>query len=233
MTILTTFLPILIMIGLVGVCFFVIKKSFNFKRKKRGFGTNRFLVGYILVLLIATILFYVLPDDEFLSVPKNPLGWSELEQIQNNIYQADDQEAIDQMEELDVVNEWSIPFQKDELIISSTNNGEYIFILAEVKSEMDNTIEVVHYATNSMLLKRNDQIAYDVELENNTLNIMSPNPVNLKLQHFDAEFTTTQFSKTAQFKTEYFSFGIRGPELLYIKVPNNVKITGDVEFVEK
>lgn len=193
---------------------------------------------YGALLLIAVGVFYLLPIEE--SLNKVVETQEELAQAGRAgdllMITASEGKQIEK-ENIDGVfikNRWDFPYEAKQLEVTQVDERHGIpFILIERKED-DGQIEVIQYYTRAIIenIELTDEIApFTIQLEKNQLMISNPNVIDMHVGKFAKEFTISQF--TSQNGIDLFSDvnHIHGANVLYIRVPKNVEVEGEVQFV--
>lgn len=228
-------LPIIIMLVLIGLIVFSINRVVS--RRNKYINSKRIywmLGGYVVVLLVATALFFRIPIDQDISFE----GHIDLN-ISPNLEHITSQYLLDDAITY-IVNEKEFPYEENELNIQvDTSNGRYnsMRILVERKDEADQMIEATVYQTPTFI---------------NHLNIteyINPIQVDLTLSALLIDGIWTELSYASfrtgfpfrQFKENRLLWFdedlIYGQQLLFLRVPKNVEIIEkenvDVVYLEE
>lgn len=220
--------PFIVVFGLIGLVVF----SFNQLGSRRNKYIHRknvywMLGGYVVVLLISTVLFLsipIQPNTHFAAETDH--GYPYLESITS-------QELLDKASNF-IVNEKQFSYEKDYLNIhlnTSEDRYHHFRVLVERKNENDQMIEAVIYQTPTFINDWNiteyiEPIDVDVSLSALLIdNIWK----GFSYASFKPEFPFSQFDEDRQ---PMFEGNIRyGQELLFLRIPKDVDII-DKENVE-
>lgn len=194
---------------------------------------------YGALLLVAVGVFYLLPIEESLNnVVENQ---KELAQAERAGYLL--MNAASEGKQIEKVNidgvlikkQWDFPYEGKQLDITQVGQ-QYSspFILVERKEGDDGQIEVIHYYTRTIIENiefTDERGPFTIQLEKDQLMISNPNMIDINVGQFAKEFTISQF--TSQNGMDLFSDvnQIDGTNVLYIRVPKNVEVEGEVQFV--
>lgn len=223
MNVIYSLLPIILLILLAGFIIFQTKR--NSKKKKRYLSGQkiRFMFGvYLVVLLISVGLFFLIPDEGKISEPKVNHNFHYMyDKVMDGHVSAIDQDRI--------TKQWHFDYDGDELMMKAANNDmNGISIFVEKKKENDGKIDVLFYQTPTYVegIDVTDQVKPPlVDLSSGALSVAKPRLQELKFTSFKQEFSISQFTGE-----DWFRMGdtfIRGDHLLYIRVPNDLKIHQD------
>jgi hypothetical protein len=194
---------------------------------------------YGALLLIAVGLFYLLPIEESLNkVVENQEELAQAERAGGLLMNAAFEGKQIEKENIDGVfikKQWDFPYEGKQLDITQVGQQYSIpFILVERKEDNDGQIEVIHYYTRTIIenIEFTDKRGpFTIQLEKNQLMISNPNMIDIHVGKFAKEFTISQF--TSENGLDLFSDRnhIDGTNVLYIRVPKNVEVEGEVQFV--
>lgn len=224
-TIVMSFLPILIF-GVIFMFLYVIQRNASFK------GVRLVVSIYLGILLLATIVYYFLPDTHFvwneqLETGKSP-DW-ELDRY-DSFYNAAMDGTIADFEGVKKKDSWSFPYQEEELDISSMETLN-IFTVFERKESNDETIELFYYVGNTVY---NGIDTYEnisgpsVLLQGHELRVDNPKEYQLTFASFHKDFVISQF-KGNGLVDEFDYNEVDHPadfQVLYIKIPKDLTLTG-------
>lgn len=198
---------------------------------------------YVGILAVSAIVYMFLPKDFYAYEIDSKLHEStpaptesEIEEI--NFYEAVADGTYDQLEGVYQKGKWEFDYTNDELTIRSLDDYLRSDIFVEHKEMNDNKIEAAFYTTKSIIggidVTEEQQLPY-VNLANNILQITIPRQV-LNFKRFDKEAVIAQFTGGSWIGPSSHSITKVGTQMLYIKVPKDVKIIEAenvyIEFVE-
>jgi uncharacterized protein (UPF0333 family) len=240
--ILTTIVPFILLIIIIAVIFSTInaiKKASIFRK----INVKLVLGLYGLLLLAAAGIFYLLPTEK--SSNEIVSNHEELIQAQRASEQlthaASGGKQIDHenIEGVQVKKSWDIPYEGNKLEIIGEGEQYYTgFTLVKRKDSNDQKVEVTQYSTRTIMQKidfTNEMKPYTLNIAGDTLSISDPNQVDIKVGKFNHEFTITQFAENRNSKDPFDPFedeyDVFGENVIYIQVPKDVEVRGDVQFV--
>ncbi|WP_078379869.1 hypothetical protein [Sutcliffiella halmapala] len=213
---------IIIIIFLIFIGFLLF--SPQIKKQRAVLSSNKsvkILGGYAAILLISTGITFLLPDDTFIT---NKANISE-EGIDDTTYHA----LINKqpVESNFVKKKASIPYEEKQLHIN-VNNPNYsgFALIYEKDPTLENRLEVTTYVGKSTVndIDISDFIHYPmVNIDDQSLIILQPKPIDLKFTMLKKEFPFSQFNGE-NWMDHYSSFA---NPILYIKVPADVEVTID------
>ncbi|WP_226670052.1 hypothetical protein [Metabacillus litoralis] len=224
-------LPIVIILFLIFVAFQLNKVISNTGIYEKL--NLRWLLGlYAVVLFLSVCLFYLFPFD---------IGSKNVVDNKKEILNAQSESdalltaalegkkiSEENLKGVLTREELNIPFEHNELEIFAEEQHGSNIVLVERKSTDDQKINVTQYYTRAILgnIEVTEEIKpYIVELNENTLSIMYPEPLDIQVGKFAKEFTITQFTGEAGlFDTMNDDLDARGESVIYVKVPKDVKI---------
>jgi heme/copper-type cytochrome/quinol oxidase subunit 2 len=237
--ILTTIIPILLVLIIIAVIYKLVNviKKVPFLQK---FNLKWMLSIYGVLLLVAVGLFYVIPierssnkivdnKDELVKVEKArrllTMAASEGKQISK--------ENIDGVE---IKNQWDFTYGEKQLDVTiSEEQLGTLFTLVERKNVNDDRVEVIQYHTRTIIehLDITDDIRpLTLELVEGELTIRDTNAVDIHFGKFDKEFTISQFTEQKGIEDSFIGEDhIWAENVLYIRVPKDIDVEGDFQFV--
>lgn len=222
--------PIVILLFIV----FMIKKSIRWKFMNVR-GTRWLLAIYASILLVSVIIFYSLPTENF---QKRMLTEKEVQEIANDsihAFEAATKGEIDNTKGVYRNGEWEFDFSGEKLTLVK---GDAIssFVVVEKKDINDGKIEVVSYASDLVIenvVLKEKLNPPGIELSGENLRLIMPEMQELHYSMFDKEFTITQFKPGRSREELYEGNMYMGNEILYVRIPKDVFMSGDFQFVEK
>ncbi|WP_226038047.1 hypothetical protein [Aquibacillus saliphilus] len=225
MTLIMQLLPLIIMIGLIVVIVVIVKKNDLFRINQMSGNKIKWVLSiYGIILLASIVVFFSLPDDEITSISQ--VDSEKIERSNQELYNRAHLGTLEQSKQITVKEKWQ--FDVKEQFLQVTSNGEEnqdIIIFVERKESNDGEIDVVKYATESLV----NHGGYQVELNNNKLIVQQPDKMDYHFAIFTNEFSITQFTGE---KRLHFPTSAIEAELLYIRIPKDLELTGEVQFVE-
>ena len=235
MSLLLAIVPIIVVVLLLsGVLF-----AFKPKKKKPAMGVKKtkWIVGiYAVILIIATLLSFILPVDR--NTAGKGLSKSDVDKIQkvqDSIYGSISNGRFKEQEFKSALikkKSWSFPFDEKTLTFSKGDSDNFSPSILVEKTN-NNEIQAVYYVGKAIVdgIDVTDEISSPtINLNHSTLIFGNPDAKEVKLAKFSTAFSFDQFSgKPTIFNHE--SYGIFGIDILYLKVPKDVQITGDYQPV--
>jgi hypothetical protein len=198
-------------------------------RFMNGSGTTKVFAGYLIILLTAGILSFIVPvkgalEAEYLTDKE----LEENDRLNSDIYSVIESGKIKEAEGLTKKESWDFPLNEELLDIKLM--GQNVMIFIEKVDSLEGKVEVNHYSTYSYIDNINITDRFkspEIELSESTLKIFPPDSVKtLKLVKFKNAFPFTQFSEEG----EQFNGGygmMQGMDFLYITVPADTEVNGD------
>jgi hypothetical protein len=193
-----------------------------------GSGITKIFAGYLIILLVAGILSFMVPVEGTLEAEY--LTDKEIEEndrMNSDIYSIIESGRIEEAEGLTVKESWDFPLNDQLLDIKFM--GQNVMIFIEKVDTLEGKVEVTHYSTFSYV----DNIditdlfkSPEMELSESTLKIFPADHVNIKLVQFTNAFPFNQFTEDGeQFNSGYGM--MQGLEFIYITVPSDTEVKGD------
>ncbi|MBM6617415.1 hypothetical protein [Bacillus suaedaesalsae] len=222
---------------LILIVSFMIKGSVRWKFMNIR-GTRWIVLIYGALLLVSTILFYILPNENN-NKQNRTLSEKELQEISSSsikAFEAATKGEIDNTKGVYRNGEWEFDFTGEKLVLTK---GDAIssFVVVEKKEINDGKVEVVSYATDLIIenvVLKEKLNPPGVELSGENLRIIMPEMQELNYSMFDKEFTITQFKPDRSREESYEGHMYMGNEILYVRIPKDVFMSGsDFQFVEK
>lgn len=216
---LMSILLLLLLLGAVIIIITIVKKPSFIKSSTR---SSRLLAGYIALLLLATAVFYLLPDKKFQNVDSIPVTDGSWERIYEDLLE---KREVDPKH---VRSRTSISIEEKELQLGVSSPDFFVSILVERDSSLENRVEATMYASyftvNDFDLSK-EVPTPSLMLQDGTLTIMRPPMVELELKMIKKEFVFSQFSNDRDLEDDGFGSAHQDP-ILYLKVPQDLKIKG-------
>ncbi|MGD6968278.1 hypothetical protein ACQCVP_17755 [Rossellomorea vietnamensis] len=222
---------ILFIAGILVLVFFLAKPASKiFLKGRRG---NWVFGSYIAILFIGAVLSYLVPNN---STGIDPLSEEELKAEEMNNRQFHDlawKGRIDEAKGAVLHKEWEMDYEGKELMVPYENGNYYINILVEKTENDEGTIHAAHY-TGKEFLDNVDVTSKlpspELRIVEGTLQITPPFPVEVKVAKTAFPYPFHQFTDGySMFENNRGS--LYGMEILYLKVPSDIKVNGDVEYV--
>lgn len=201
-------------------------------RIMKGVGMTRVFTGYIIVLLIASVFSFFLPEKESFAgryVTNKEL--MEQQRLSDKIYSIIEEGKIAEADGLIEKDSWSFPLEGNVLNINSYNQNSAIFI--EKVDGLDGNIEVSHYMTKSYInnVDVTDRFTSPrVEFMDSKLSLYPAEVVEVKVVQFGNPFPFSQFSGNEIEFPGYFGMN-HGMEFIYIRIPEGTEINGEGHLI--
>lgn len=223
------FLPILIMI-IIAITFgaFIKKNSTPKVRYMTGKPTRFFIYGYASILLIALIVYYLLPTQPV----EGNNNLYDMQALHQEIYTAASEGKIDQINEKYKNRKLEFAIPGEQLTITPTDPYYDITIFAERKDTNDGKIEVMSITT-PLIIEGIDYTntikTLGISLDGDRLTLIYPEPTEIKLAVDSKEFTISQFTEDLE------SYNIMEPifrntGIIYMEIPKDLQITNENEM---
>lgn len=180
--------------------------------------------GYVVVLLIATGVYYVIPKPELgnENIGEDEEGnWG----IASQLYDAASQGELGNEYDPFIKGKWEIDIPDDTLDLEyDQKNGEPISIFADKKEESDGVAEVQLYSSPTMVgeIDVSDKIPLvHVDTSPGKMNLINPDSTKIAFASYKKEFPITQFTGENNRKHQSIQ---NGDSLLYIQIPEDVQL---------
>jgi hypothetical protein len=230
---LASIISLLFFVGIIALVFFGLKAlGTKFFRGKKG---NWVFGVYTAILFIAAVISYMLPN----SIPYGGEAVTN-EQVKQDQHRSDEffrlvrAGKIDETEGALLKKEWEFPIKGNELEVPFNNADYYISVLVERKDTEDGVVEAAHYTSKAFLenIDVTDEISSpDIRIVDGNLQISPPAPVEIKMAKTAYPYPFYQFTEGySMFGREMSAY--HNMEIIYLRVPSDVAVTGDVEYVE-
>ena len=234
----------MVVVVLLVATFFIVKKFTKSINHLNGKRIKGIFIGYLAILFIAFVVFYMLPSGDSTYKEMSQKDINKAADHVDPLLNALSKDKLNQMENVYIKGNWNFTYNKNKLEIASSdsqNSGVWIFV--KRKDTNDKKVEAVYYTTKTII----DRIdltgkinSPKLALEGNRLNIIKPEPYEIKLIKYQKEFTVTQFSKGMGIESEESQenpSNVMGSSVFYIQIPKDVQLTFDsnkvnVQYVE-
>ncbi|TDL31468.1 hypothetical protein E2R51_13975 [Jeotgalibacillus sp. S-D1] len=206
------------------------------KRRISGNNILKLFLGYMAVLLIATVAFYIFP---FAEVPDNEIGEQSHEPLSKQgaeLYNLSTQGDFDKIDPAFLKSTQEISYNKNEITIVETLTEQSAFqIVVEKKESDDGMIELRYYESPYRLMNVNisDQISkIKTEIIEDNLLINSDGRPELSYSTISKPMILSQFQGDREDKMFNEINYTEGTRVLHVKVPGNVEVTNEKnEFI--
>jgi hypothetical protein len=207
-----------LLLSIVILIVLFVKKPYFTKTSTR---SMKLFCGYVALLLVATAVFYVLPDKKYQTVHSIPVADGSWETLYEDLLE---KKEVNQKH---VRNRTSYPIGENELQLAVSSPEYYnISIIVERDSTLENRVETTMYASyltvNDFDLSK-EVPTPSVKLQNGTLTIIQPAMLEIELKMIKKEFVYTQFTDENWLEDEGFGSSHSSP-ILYLKVPQDMEI---------
>jgi hypothetical protein len=224
-------ISIFFLAGIIVLGFLLTKPTSKiFLKGRRG---NWVFGSYLALLFIGAGISYLIPSDSF---EIEPLTDEEMKVQQKNNEQYYDlawQGRIDEAKGAVFQKEWELPYEGEELNVPFESGEYFITIFVEETEADDGIIRAGHY-TGKAFVDNIDITSLapspELKIEGDTLQIIPPEPVEVKVAKTAYPYPFHQFTDGYKmFENDGSAFF--GGEIIYLRVPSDVKVTGNVEYV--
>lgn len=221
-------LPLLLLILLIIVGFGSFSQRISGSRFLNGSGVTKVFAEYLIILLVAGTLSFIVPVEGTLEAEY--LTDKELEEndrLNGDIYSIIESGRIEEAEGLTIKESWDFPLNDNLLDIKFM--GQNVMIFIEKVDSLEGKVEVTHYSTFSYVDNIDITDCFkspEIELNESTLKIFPADHVNIKLVQFTNAFPFNQFTQDGeQFNRRYGM--MQGLDFIYITVPADTEVNGD------
>ena len=218
-SILSAFLPIIIILMIVGIVIFTSKIGKGFFSIKM---THWLFIIYVAVLVIATAIVPFISDD---TMDREVMKQEDIDQEINDLFSLLHQGEINQIQEDYLLQSNHFEnYEHPTLTISSqTDYGPEIFV--ERKTDNDGSIESFTYA-NGLLIGginfSNKRKPISLEMVEDTLTI-KPISQEIRVSILSSSFPIRQFTGESMLDHSFST----GNQVIYLKVPGDLKIIAE------
>jgi heme/copper-type cytochrome/quinol oxidase subunit 2 len=224
-----TVLPVVIFIIIAIVSVSLIKKTVTSKPKYvSGRRTKCILGGYAFILLLAMVLYYIMPSDSYTYVD---LSRVEEHTERENRFKEVTEGNIDQVLQDYKHKQWEFTYDNPQLKLDFPNGFDGMTIFIERKHTSDDKMKVIILKTRTIAdgIDLSDKIPFPkVEQDGKLLRILEPEHIEIKLAKFSKEFTITQFTSEDE-RYDEMGFFI-SERMVYLQIPKNVEISNEEIF---
>lgn len=193
------------------------------------------LGSYLIVLLIATGVYLILPKQDH--VYSEQINQDEIPNLADFVYEGKSLGDV----YMYVQNQWELPYDQTELQIVGQHNDydEFnVLISVERKAEDDGIVEITHYKT-PIIVEGLDITEYmdpiEVELSSTTLKLTGLERVDVKLSTYRNDFPVRQFTEENWWRDWESAFG---RQVLSLRIPHSLQINDvdesfDIHYVQE
>lgn len=186
------------------------------------------LAGYIIVLLIANIISFLIPvkqsfDGKYLSDEEIAAE----EKLNQTVYPLIESGDIEEAKGISEKQTWEFPLKGELLTIHSLNQNAMTFV--EKVDTLEDKVVVTHYVTKSFVDNVDITEKFtspEVQFNNATIKLFPADPVKIELVKFKPPFPFTQFSEKGNDLSGGYGM-YHGMDFIYIRVPKGTEVSGD------
>lgn len=224
-----TFLPIIILVGLI-IVLLTVARYVKIK------GWRKITAVYCGILLITTVVYYFMPYEKYKDNKVLDMQEMENEELINVMFHdAVSKGTVSDLPGVSKKKEWSFTFEGDSLMIGGLEQF-HSRVAVERKMENDQKIEATHFTTKN-IIEGIDFTEYlkspEISLNGDNLIIVAPERIRIEASAYRKELFLNQFIEDKH--KERMSIGqIMAQEVIYIRIPNNVELedSSNVTFID-
>ncbi len=231
-------IPILII--LVLVVLLVVRRSNSFSLRHN---IQFWLIaGYMLLLLASPALIKLLPVENLADAKLKTVSEEDMAKAMEgewDLYELAMEGRPEQVEGAFVLEQWEFPFDGSLINVAESSEYEGVSIIAERKDSADSKIEMLNYATKTIVEQfdfTDEMKPHKVALDGNTLKVAGPELKDINLAMFSREFVVSQIlgDSAASEQHSINMHGSYGSQLLYLRIPADVEVESEIpiHFVE-
>lgn len=220
------FIGILFLVG-----FFIVRKGSSVVKFLNGQRILMVTGCYILLLFLAQLFFYTLPNRDFPNKGVSPSDINKAHQDVSNFFVQLSEGKLSENKGVTINGQWNFNYNGNTLELDSADpqyTGSWS-IYVERKNSNDNKIEVRNYSTKIIL----NGIYYtsmikspEVILEGNKLHLMKPGTSNIQSVKFIKEFTVRQFTGgEGMFGGVDQMDTVMGMNVLFLRIPKDLQLS--------
>lgn len=235
------FLPII----LIGIVIIVVVASLKLKTILPSISNirlNWIVTLYIIILLGAVILFYILSAQYADVDNSNHLTDDEYDEMYQEFYEAIIDKEFEESDYVVKMKEWTFDYtvSDEALRIGLADPHNLAFVIIEYKDVEDDKVDVIHYTTPTIVAGKDVThliLSPDVSLSGNQLVISNPPYYEVKIASLAKEFTIRQFMADENKPNDVFPWrGFGHDDILFVRLPKNVQFVEDtnvdIEVIE-
>jgi len=225
-----TFLPIILLILIIMLFYFLKSKPTRNKNKLlRGKSLKIFFTIYIAALIAGCVLFTFIPFEEYEISETIPEDQLQPDPLYNTLGQIN----IDEIKNMKTGDRYTFEYREDTLDLSA-NTNEYLgaIIIIEKKNTNDNVIKVSNYfnpvIVDQMIISEYPTVG--AVISGNSLILQSPQHINISICKLQNEFTISQFTGVVSEFDMGSSFS--SENVLLIQIPKDLKVISSKENID-
>ncbi|WP_113929051.1 hypothetical protein [Bacillus sp. P14.5] len=227
----SSLMSILFIAGILVLVFFLAKPASKiFLKGRRG---NWVFGSYMALLFIGAVISYLVPNNPYGSEPLTEEEMKVQEKNNEELYSLVWKGRIDEAKGAVLHKDWELKYEGDELMVPYEDGNYYLRVLVERTDRGDGVIQAGHYSGTTFI----DNIdvtskvpSPELRIVDGNLQIIPPARVEAKVAKTGYPYPFHQFADGYRmFEDNRGSF--YGSEILYLRVPSNVKVNGEVEYV--
>lgn len=226
MTGMTAVLPIIILILLIVLFILLSRRSYAvFPKLFYGKRIRWTVTGYVVVLLVATFVFYIMPEPDSMEQESGMNdedidGWAIASQIHSAASNGTVGEEFDQY----IVQDQEIEVTDDTYNLNQAN-GEPVFVFIKEKDENDGVVDATLYQTPTVIggIDISDDIpSMNMETNPTEATLTVPEHPELEFIAYQTEFPITQFTGGDNWMHPEIQ---KGDNLLLVQIPRDLRLT--------
>lgn len=196
------------------------------------------IAGYIVLLFASPALIKLLPvgnlaDGKMKTVSEKDMFRAMISE--RDLYELAMEGRPEQVEGAFVLEQWEFSFNGSQINVAERYEYEGGTVIAERKDQADDKIEVINYATKTIVEQfdfSDEMQPHKVNLDGDILKVAAPERHDVNLAMFSGEFVVSQILGESA-ATEQ-PINMCGSQLLYIRIPADVEVESEIpiEFVE-
>ncbi|WP_087974403.1 hypothetical protein [Oceanobacillus rekensis] len=229
MNVAISFLPILLLLGILFVLIAIIRRLNN-----RGKGAKWIFIGYIILLFVSVGVYYLLPIEKKTTDSKSYSFEETQGSYDMHLYDEIQHGRVDDIDSSFIRESWDFQYQGEQLeIIAPENNVNTVPIYVEKVDDIENVIEVVFYQTPVFveIVEVSKYTALpDINLSSNVLSVNKPydgSYESISFTTFKQEFPFRQLSGEKLMDHTVIS----GYDAIYIRVSEGIELEFDTNMM--
>jgi hypothetical protein len=227
-----------LLIIFVLVIVLVVRRSNSFSLRHN---TQFWLIAaYILLLLASPALIKLLPVENLADEKMKTVSGKDIAEAmfsERDLYELAIEGRPEQVKGAFVLEQWEFPLNSSLINVAEGSEYEGVTtIIAEKKDSADGKIEVINYATKTIIDQfdfSEEMMPHKVAFNGNILKVSGPECQEVGLAMFSREFVVSQILGDSAATEQHYTNNF-GSQLLYLRIPADVEVQSKttIHFVE-
>lgn len=222
-----TFQLIILILIVFTAAFLLFKDRVIFRGRFRYVTEVKWMLScYLFIILVATLVSYVLPQDELSYAQEDGFAQFEGEEYEffYNIVEEARAGKLELLEELPKTGEWKLDFNGKQLELEKMDGDFHVSIIVEKTNKLQNSIQVIQYSNRTIIdgLDVTEKVEpLHVRLTGARLLVDAGEQQTLDITKFTKEMMIKQFTGKEK---QRGSHAFIGAQILHVQIPEDMEL---------